>query len=221
MAAPANPPLQVHPVIRYLRDHAWARRSLSLTSIGLLLLAVGLLGYPLYTNLYQSRVQARASEQLASPELQQKYRDHRSGKAALRDGDSLTRIEIPDIEVDTIVVEGTTPSALRAGAGHYPGTPLPCEEGNVAIAGHRTTYGKPFANVDLLKPGAEIVLRTPIGSCTYEVERAPFIVAPTDKTVVGPLTGKYLTLTSCHPKHSAAKRIIVRAKLVRSDITAT
>ena len=77
-----------------------------------------------------------------------------------------------------MVVEGTGASALRAGAGHYPNTPLPGEEGNVAIAGHRTTYGKPFANLDRLKPGDEIILETPVGKYTYKVSRDPFVVTP-------------------------------------------
>ena len=51
------------------------------------------------------------------------------------------------------MVEGTSPEALRAGAGHYPETPLPGQAGNVAIAGHRTTYGKPFNRLDEVAPG--------------------------------------------------------------------
>ena len=54
-----------------------------------------------------------------------------------------------------VVVEGTTPAALKAGAGHYRGTPLPCEMGNVAIAGHRTTYGKPFNQIDRSDQGRQ------------------------------------------------------------------
>ena len=60
-------------------------------------------------------------------------------------------MKIPVLGVDVVVVEGTTASALRAGAGHYPETPLPCELGNVGIAGHRTTYGKLFNQIDRLK----------------------------------------------------------------------
>ena len=85
------------------------------------------------------------------------------------------------------------------------------EQGNVAIAGHRTTYGKPFANVDRLKAGDVVVLETPIGACTYTVSRAPFIVAPDDFSVIDPTRDRELTLTSCHPKGSAAHRIIIRA----------
>jgi sortase A len=111
-----------------------------------------------------------------------------------------------------VVVEGTTASALRAGAGHYPQTPLPCETGNVSIAGHRTTYGKPFHNVDLLKPGDDIILTTPIGSCTYKVDRQ-FIVRPEDTSVIAPTPDGVLTLTTCHPKGSARQRLIIRATL--------
>src|SRR5437764_1371397 len=153
-------------VVRFLRSHRWARRSLSGLSVGLLIAAVALLGYPFYTNLYQTRKQSQLRHQIASPELKQAYRNR-----SLQVGDALTRIKIPKIGVDVVVVEGTSASALRAGAGHYPQTPLPCEEGNVGIAGHRTTYGKPFANVDQLGPGDTIVLETPIGSCTYEVAK--------------------------------------------------
>jgi len=217
----------VDALIQYLRRHRWARRSLSGASVALLVAALGLLGYPFYTNLYQSRVQNRLTHQLASPELQQRYRNK-----SLQVGDSLTRIKIPKIGVDVVVVEGTSASALRAGAGHYPDTPLPCEDGNVGVAGHRTTYGKPFANIDRLNPGDTIILDTPVGSCTYQVERAPagrvlaneggaaFVVAPNDRTVVSDTPGaRSLTLTSCHPKGSAAKRIVIRATLVKQGAT--
>lgn len=200
-------------LIQYLRSHQWARRGLSVLSVALLAGAVGLLGYPLYTNFYQGRVQDRLSDQIASPELQEKYRQRR-----VEVGESLTRIRIPKLGVDTIVVEGTTASALRAGAGHYPTTALPCEDGNVGIAGHRTTYGKPFANLDRLKPGDTIILETPIGSCTYEVSKQPFIVAPTNLDVVANSpTTRELTLTTCHPKHSARQRLIVKANFVSGE----
>ena len=200
-------------LIEYLRSHQWARRGLSVLSVALLASAVGLLGYPLYTNFYQGRVQDRLADEIASPELQEKYRQRR-----IEVGDSLTRIRIPKLNVDTIVVEGTTASALRAGAGHYPSTPLPCETGNVGIAGHRTTYGKPFANIDRLQAGDVIILETPIGSCTYEVSKQPFIVSPRNLDVVADNpTTRELTLTSCHPKHSAKQRIIVKATFVSGE----
>jgi sortase A len=135
-------------MVEQLRFRRWVRRGLSAGSLVVLLVAVGIIGYPFYTNLVQSRIQARLDRQLASPELKQAYLEGR-----VQEGDSLTRIKIPAINVDVVVVEGTTASALRAGAGHYPDTPLPCEVGNVAIAGHRTTYGKPFNALEVLKDG--------------------------------------------------------------------
>lgn len=191
-----------------LQRHRWARRSLSALSGVLLLVAVAMLGYPLYTNLYQGRVQSQLDRELTSPELEQAYRARR-----VSTGDALTRIKIPAISVDVVVVEGTTASALRAGAGHYPQTPLPCEAGNVGIAGHRTTYGRPFYNLDRLRVGDTIILETPIGECTYVVHRAPFVTEPSDVGVIAPTTQGMLTLTTCHPKGSARQRLIVRAML--------
>jgi sortase A len=198
-------------LIRFLRANPWARRGLSALSAILLVTAVGVLGYPVYTNLYRDRVQSRLDREIASPELKQAYQ-----AGALADGDPLTRIKIPSIGVDTVVVEGTSASALRAGAGHYPDTPLPCEAGNVAIAGHRTTYGKPFSELDKLKNGDVVILETPVGSCTYEITVAPRVILPTDLSVVANTPDqKLLTLTTCHPRGSAAKRLYVQATLTK------
>ena len=198
-------------LIRFLRANPWARRGLSALSGILLVAAVGVLGYPVYTNVYRDRVQSRLDREIASPELKQAY-----AKKTLTDGDPLTRIKIPAIGVDTVVVEGTSASALRAGAGHYQSTPLPCENGNVGIAGHRTTYGKPFNQLDRLKAGDVIILETPIGSCTYEITVEPRVILPTDLSVVSnDLTRQMLTLTTCHPKGSAARRLYVQAKLTK------
>ncbi len=186
----------------------WARRTLAGLAVVMLLGAVGVLGYPFYTNLWQDRVQGSLDNQLATPELEQAYR---AGEVA--EGESLTRLIIPSVDVDVVVVEGTSASALRAGAGHYPESPLPCEVGNVAIAGHRTTYGRPFHNLDLMKPGDKIILETPVGTCTYSVNKDPFVVDPTDFSVLDRTPTGTLTLTTCHPKNSAAQRLILQADL--------
>ncbi|HEX3393731.1 MAG TPA: class E sortase [Acidimicrobiales bacterium] len=193
-------------VSELLSSKLWLRRTLSALSALLLLSGLALVGYPLASNLWQGRLQDRLGKQLASPQLQQAYRDRKVGT-----GDSLTRIKIPDIGVDVVVVEGTTPSALRAGAGHYANTSLPCDVGNVAIAGHRTTFGKPFANLDRLKPGATIELDTPVGGCVYQVSKDPLVVSPNDLSVLDASTDRTLTLTTCHPKGSAAQRLVIKA----------
>lgn len=201
----------MEPVVRFLRANRWARIGLSVACVVLFVGAVGMLAYPFYTNIVTDRLQQRLTRELASPKLEQTYR-----AKSLEVGDALTRIKIPAIGVDTVVVEGTSASALKAGAGHYPSTPLPCEQGNVGIAGHRTTYGKPFSNVDQLRAGDQIILTTPIGTCVYEVSGPPTIHRPDDWTVVAndPSTST-LTLTSCHPKGSARQRIVIKAKLAQ------
>ena len=235
IAAPQVPivPFRKDPqgwIIANLRRRRWLRRSLSLGSLGAFVFAVGVLGYPFYTNLVQSRIQDRLEHQLGSAELKQAYLNHN-----LQEGDSLTRIKIPAIDVDVVVVEGTGADALRAGAGHYSDTAFPCEDGTVGIAGHRTTYGRPFANLDLLKPGDTITLQTPVGQCTYEILPPPpkraalndasaaFVINPNEVEVIErpdiarageEPPAALLTLTTCHPKGSAAKRLVIQARLV-------
>ena len=207
-------------LVNMLRRRRWLRRSLSFASVAVTLIAVGMIGYPFYTNLYADRVQSRLRNQFTSEELRTDYETCRTvgvqnDACQIEDGDSLTRIRIPDIEVDVVVVEGVSSSALRAGAGHYPSTPLPCETGNVAIAGHRTTYGRPFHDLDLLEPGDEIHLQIPVGECTYRVT-AVNIVSPNDVGVIAGSGDNRLTLTTCHPKGSARQRLVVVAELIAS-----
>src|SRR5438045_5261738 len=167
-------------LLETLRARPAARRILSGVSVLLAVFAVGLLAYPMYTNLYQGRLQSKLAIQFKKAETKQHYV---AGETAI--GDPITKISIPAADLKpTVVVEGTGASALRAGAGHYPNTPLPGEEGNVAIAGHRTTYGKPFANLDRLAVGEDIVLETPIGRHVYRVIRPPFVVSNSDFTVI-------------------------------------
>ncbi len=126
----------------------------------------------------------------------------------------MARIEIPAIGVDEIVVSGVRPNDLQKGPGHFPRTPMPGQLGNAAIAGHRTTYGSPFRQVDKLQPGDEIVVRTAQGGFVYLVTGTE-IVSPQDSHVVStidPDTAN-LTLVSCHPVFSAAQRIIVYAEM--------
>ena len=196
-------------MIKWLATRRWAKGGLSGLSGVLLLGAIGLFGWPFFSGIYNSWLQHNLAGQFGSGAIRKAYLGHRVGE-----GQPLTRIKIPAIGVNSIVVEGTSESALRAGAGHYPATALPCTVGNVAIAGHRTTYGRPFSNVDQLKVGDPIQLDTPIGSCTYSVTQAPFSVLPTDLSVVDNTPGQYtLTLTSCTPKGSASHRIILKAAL--------
>ena len=188
------------------------RRTLTACALLLAVIGTGLLAYPFATDLWAARLQKGLAAGLTAA-----ADDYRAGK--IKSGEALTRLEIPKFDVDVVVVEGVSLAALRAGAGHYPDTPLPGEAGNVAIAGHRTTYGRPFLRMDELVAGDKVVLTTPIARHVYEITGAPFIVEPTDWSPIErfPAKGSFLTLTSCHPEGSADYRIIVRAKLVRTS----
>ncbi len=131
---------------------------------------------------------------------------------AVPDGEPTARILIPRIGVDKIVVEGVSLPDLKKGPGHYPESPLPGQEGNAAIAGHRTTYGAPFNRIDELVPGDEITVETIQGSFTYRMTEQ-LIVSPTQVDVLDDKGDNRLTLTACHPKYSARQRIVVVAEL--------
>ncbi|MDQ1518956.1 MAG: sortase [Actinomycetota bacterium] len=150
-------------------------------------------------------------------------------------GDPLGRITIPAAGVNWIFVQGTERDDLAKGPGHYPSTPLPGQVGNSAIAGHRTTHGAPFYNIDRLRartltqPGDYIVTESLVGTHVFEVIEQR-IVKPTDTWVAGPMSlpaqqlnrvslklspnRSYLTLTSCNPRYSARERIVILAELI-------
>jgi sortase A len=132
--------------------------------------------------------------------------------AAPPEGDVLGKIEIPKIGLSAYVIEGVGVDDLKNGPGHYPDTPLPGQDGNAAIAGHRSTYGAPFANVDDLDPGDPITVTTLQGSFHYSVTGQE-IVSPDDVHVLDDKGDNELTLTACHPKYSASKRIVIHARL--------
>ncbi len=136
---------------------------------------------------------------------------------AVPEGEPTAHLRIPKIGVDKIVVEGVALPDLKKGPGHYPDTPLPGQEGNAAIAGHRTTYGAPFNRIDELVPGDEILVDTVQGEFRYLVSEQ-LIVSPTQVDVLDDKGDNRLTLTACHPKYSARQRIIVVAQLAPDEV---
>ena len=139
-------------------------------------------------------------------------------------GEAVARIVIPAINMDEIVVEGTDVDALRKGPGHYSWTPMPGQPGNVSIAGHRTTYGAPFANIGNLRPGDRITTQTAQGEFVYEVlaqdspTKGYLIVSPDRVDLLRDKGNNLLTLTSCHPRFSNRQRIVVQAKLLGDPV---
>jgi sortase A len=137
-----------------------------------------------------------------------------------RDVDAVAELDIARIGLRAVVVRGTASGDLREGPGLLDGTPLPGEHGTTAIAGHRTTYGAPFRHLDALRRGDTIGLRLPYGSFRYAVE-ATRIVDPGDLSVLRRVEHDRLVLSACHPLFSAARRIVVLARLVGVGQSAT
>lgn len=120
------------------------------------------------------------------------------------------------------IIQGTEHSLLANGVGHHVKSALPGQLGNFAIAGHRTTYGAPFADIDVLRPGDEVFVETRKGWFVYELERDK-IISPDDGWVLDPVPGRpvgtapseaLLTMYACHPKYSSAERYVWFGTLV-------
>lgn len=134
-------------------------------------------------------------------------------------GSGVALIQIPSINLEKFVVEGVGVEDLKKGPGHYPGTPLPGEKGNAAIAGHRTTYGAPFYDLSDLKAGDPIFVTTAAGRFEYDVMEQQ-VVTPDSVYVLDPTPDDRLTLTTCNPRFSAAERLIITAKLITPAVNA-
>jgi sortase A len=140
----------------------------------------------------------------------------RAFAARLGKGHAFGRIDMPTLERSFIVAEGTDTATLRKAPGHYPRTGMPGQGRTVAFAGRRTTYGAPFADLDELRRGERITVTMPYGRFTYRVDQRR-IVEPTAWWVTRSAGHERLVLTTCHPPFSAATRLVVRARLSRSE----
>ncbi|REE97367.1 class E sortase [Thermomonospora umbrina] len=138
-------------------------------------------------------------------------------------GKGLALLRIPRLGDDYkyVVIEGVGAKDLRKGPGHYPGSALPGQVGNFVLSGHRTTYSAPFNGLDKLDPGDRILVDTRRTQYVYRVT-GHRIVKPSTVEVTAPVpfhprrkpTERLITLTTCHPKYSAAKRLIVFGTLI-------
>jgi sortase A len=165
-----------------------------------------------YASLTASYATVRASSYRGG--MLERARRARELLDATPNGKPLGRLLIPKIHLKTVWVDGTDHDDLKRGPGHYDGTVLPGRRGTVGLAGHRTTYGAPFRNVNQLKPGDRITLAMPYGRYEYAVERTQ-IVSPKAAEVLRRSGSDRLVLTACHPLWSAAQRIVVTARLIR------
>lgn len=161
------------------------------------------------TGIYTSREQGTLRD-----ELSERLEDPRPLPGIVLPGQAYAILKVPSIGVDEVVVQGTGTEALKRGPGHYDETDDPWEdEGRVGIAGHRTTYGAPFWDLEQIRRGDVITLITEFGTYTYRVTRSE-VIAPTRIGVLDPTKKPTLVLTTCTPRFSAAERLIVFASLI-------
>ena len=136
----------------------------------------------------------------------------RSLRRRLEPGEAAGRIRIRKIDASFVIVKGTDPASLRKGPGIYDHTPFPGARGTTGIAGHRTTYLAPFRHIDRLGSGDDIEIDMPYATLHYRVERRQ-IVTPNSVWIIRRVAYDRLVLSACHPLYSAAKRIVVFARL--------
>jgi sortase A len=186
--------------------------------IGALLLLF--VAYQLWgTNIQESRAQHRLSRQFERALEQATAPPVSGGPTTTTEpplppptGEGVAVLEIPKIGVHKTVVQGVGVPDLKKGPGHYPDTPMPGQVGNAAIAGHRTTYGAPFFRLNELDVGDEIRVRTLQGEFTYAVTTTQ-VVRPNQLEVLTQTPDAILTLTTCDPRFSARRRLVVQAEL--------
>lgn len=140
-------------------------------------------------------------------------REARQYRLASDEGDAIVRMRIPRLNLDAVVVNGTSTADLRRGPGRHLETFMPGERELVYIAGHRTTYGAPFADIDALKAGDTVLLELPYASFEYVVTRHR-IVDDNDLSVLESQNHEQLVLQACHPRFLASERYLVYARPV-------
>jgi sortase A len=130
----------------------------------------------------------------------------------IRPGQAMGRLAIPSLGASYLIVQGTDASSLEMGPGHYPSTALPGEGRTVAVAGHRTTFLAPFRHLDSLRRGARILVAMPYARFVYVVQYRR-VVAPTAWWITRDAGYDRLVLSACDPLFSAARRLVVFARL--------
>ncbi|MEG3614052.1 class E sortase [Isoptericola haloaureus] len=173
-------------------------------------------------------VEVPSGSSVEGPAVAEEHRDDPPIMGEPAFGEVFAQYYVPRFGADYVepVAQGIDKAEVldRLGIGHYPDTALPGDLGNFSVAGHRTTYGRPFHQIAELQEGDPIVVRTANTWYVYRMTSSQ-IVWPNQVEVVSPvpgvrpgeplpeLTQRFLTMTACHPMYSAAQRYIVHAEL--------
>ena len=128
----------------------------------------------------------------------------------------LGTIEIPKIGITADLQRGMALTAINRGPGWWPGTAMPGELGNVVVAGHRTTYSKPFNRLNELAPGDQVIFTTNDGRFVYEV-RDVIVVPETWIDIAAQSYAHTATLFACHPPGSSRERIVAKLRLLDAN----
>jgi sortase A len=147
---------------------------------------------------------------LSSAPLSQPNRTATGHVKLVHGSDAWGRIEIKSLGLSSMIMEGVDRETLRRGVGHIPGTALPGQSGNVALAGHRDTFFRALRNI---RKNDEITLETLDGSFHYRVDYTQ-VVAPEYTEALNSSSVPILTLVTCYPFSfvgPAPQRYIVRA----------
>ncbi len=193
-------PARTNPVLRWSRNVFLIIGLLALSYVGFALLDA---------RLYQAEQARRFERALKETNLARAE----SPAIAVSEGSTLGRIEISSVGLTAMILEGTDEGTLRRAVGHIRGTPLPGQQGNVALAGHRDTF---FRGLRKILVNDEITLTTLSGSYRYRVDSTK-VVKPEETEVLENSDDDILTLVTCYPFNflgSAPKRFIVRARRI-------
>jgi sortase A len=198
-----SPSAQAHSILRWTRNFFFVAGILILGYCGFILLDAKI--YQAYeTRHFQEEIKDLKPPITSEDRVQKASFHSPTGKA-------LGEIELTRVGVTAMILEGTDDRTLRRAVGHIPGTPLPGQSGNVAIAGHRDTFFRALRNV---RQDDEIALMTLNGSYRYRVDSIS-VVGPEDTQVLDNSGGDVLTLVTCYPFYfvgPAPRRFIVRAQ---------
>ncbi|WP_433331132.1 class E sortase [Spirillospora sp. CA-294931] len=165
----------------------------------------------------------KAQQDVLGKEMMKSWQAPKVTTERVKLGKGLALIRVPRFGSDFrfVIIEGVQPSDLRKGPGHYPGSAMPGQVGNFVVSGHRTTYSAPFNRAGELRKGDKILIDTREQQYEYRVSDRR-IVKPDAVEVTAPVpfdpkkkpSKRLITLTTCHPKYSAAERMIIFGELV-------
>lgn len=203
---------QVPRETRKTADSLWSNSARRIASLALIVIGIGLLGYVgnAYWGMYRSQQNLEAEWE------RQAAGTNTPGHANISRDQMLTRVIIPKINMDAILIEGVSRKELSAGPGHMKETAMPGETGNAVITAHRDTF---FRHIYELAKGDQIQIRRNGRVFTYEVT-GQRIVQPDDVSVLKQTTDPQLTLITCYPTYyigPAPKRLVVFSRLIGSS----